>query len=238
MLGSVKCEAVRHVDKSPVGEQAPKYVVEPFQARRLSDAGLVREEILLIDFGQAFFADRKPADYTPATQIYYLAPEAYFDKQVGFASDVWSLGCTLYEIVTGDCLFDVFFADADLTLKEVVSTLGKLPEPWWSSWEARPRWFLEDGQPVREVLPDDKGARTVPDQPSSLRDRLRLLSTQDPPRAEDAACGMFERAGVGMDEEEIELFADLLERMLHYDPERRIIMREVIEHPWFKYIDA
>ena len=46
---------------------------------------------------------------------------------------------------------------------------------------------------------------------------------------------MIEKTGTGIDEAEVELLADLLEKMLRYNPEARISLTEVLQHPWFAY---
>lgn len=43
----------------------------------------------------------------------------------------------------------------------------------------------------------------------------------------------YERCGEKLDGVEMELFADLLEKMLHCRPEERLTMSEVVSYPWF-----
>lgn len=217
-----------------IGPEAPQYVVKPFKAAQLASPDLLREELLLIDFGQAFFADHKPPSYEPATQFYYLSPEFYFDKDVGFASDVWALGCLLFEIRAGRRLFDSFFADPDLIFREIVLTLGKLPDRWWGTWEARERWFTPDGAPILETPPGAARPPVDATEVTSLRKQLRSVGTEDSPSGVDDGI-MFEKAGTRIEEEEVELLGDLLEKMLRFEPERRITLEEVKEHPWFKH---
>jgi serine/threonine-protein kinase SRPK3 len=46
---------------------------------------------------------------------------------------------------------------------------------------------------------------------------------------------MSEPHGTRLSSEEVELLADLLGKMLKYDPRDRIGIDEVVEHPWFQY---
>jgi serine/threonine-protein kinase SRPK3 len=66
---------------------------------------ILQEDVFLIDFGQSFFAELAPAHYMPAAPLHYLSPEAYFDSTVSFASDIWALACTIFEIRAGFPLF-------------------------------------------------------------------------------------------------------------------------------------
>jgi len=191
-----------------------------------SSPSLLQEDVLLIDFGQSFLADSPPPNYQPATPFHYWPPETFFESKISFASDVWALACTIFEIRAGFELFDPFLAGDTLILRQIVETLGRFPDPWWSSWEAREQWFDETG----EVKPE---AELIVKK-SSLREKLRDIGQQDdPPEADEGS--MIEKAGTGIEEAEVELLADLLEKMLRYNPEARISLPEILQHPWFAY---
>ncbi|KAF9511351.1 hypothetical protein BS47DRAFT_1346871 [Hydnum rufescens UP504] len=192
---------------------------------RLSSPSLLKEDIVLIDFGQSFFADHPPPNYAPATPLHYLSPEAFFESRTSFPSDIWALGCTIFEIRAGSPLFDPFLGSDTLILKQIVEVLGKLPEPWWSSWEAR--------QPAEEQR---KEGVLLPVLKSSLHQKLREIGEQDDVPDVDGG-RMIEKTGTRLDEAEIELLADLLAKMLRYRPEDRISIAEVVRHPWFDTLD-
>ena len=84
---------------------------------------------MIIDFGQSFAIAHPPPDYAPAAPIHYFPPESYFEKRFCSASDVWALGCTIFEIRAGFPLIESRFG-ANI-LMQIVQTLGKLPDPWW-----------------------------------------------------------------------------------------------------------
>ena len=52
-------------------------------------------------------------------------------------SDAWALGCAIFEIRAGSALFESFFGGPDEILRQIVQTLGRLPDLWWSRWENR-----------------------------------------------------------------------------------------------------
>ncbi|KAK9236476.1 kinase-like domain-containing protein [Lipomyces kononenkoae] len=68
-----------------------------------------------------------------AITVSYFAPEVFFEQKASNLSDIWALGCTIFEICAGFQLFESLFDDPDDVMRQMVQTLGKLPEPWWSS---------------------------------------------------------------------------------------------------------
>jgi serine/threonine-protein kinase SRPK3 len=236
ILGSPEMEDVVNRDGSPAGPFAPSQVVAPIDITRLSSPSLLKEDIVLIDFGQSFFADHPPPNYAPATPLHYLCPEAFFESRTSFASDIWALGCTIFEIRAGSPLFDPFLGSDTLILKQIVEVLGKLPEPWWSSWEARQSWFDDETGEPKPAEEQRKDGVLLPALKSSLHQKLREIGEQDD--APDVDGGrMIEKTGTRLDEAEVELLADLLENMLRYRPEDRISIAEVVRHPWFDTLD-
>jgi serine/threonine-protein kinase SRPK3 len=232
-LGSPETEEVVARDGTPTSPVAPSQIVAPIDFSRLSSPSLLEEHILLIDFGQSFFADHPPPNNVPATPFHYLSPEAFFDLKLSFASDVWALACTIFEIRAGSPLFDPFLSSDDLILKQIVETLGRFPEPWWSKWEARRAWFDEAGSPKQEDEQRREGA-LFPAITGSLRQKLCEIGDQDDvPYGDEGR--MIESIGTHLDEAEVRLLADLLEKMLKYCPKERISMPEVVRHPWFTY---
>ncbi len=61
--------------------------------------------VKLIDFGSAMFIDNNDVHYEMQT-VPYRSPEITLKADYGFAIDMWSLGCIIYEIVTHRVLFD------------------------------------------------------------------------------------------------------------------------------------
>ncbi|KAI0079307.1 kinase-like protein [Panus rudis PR-1116 ss-1] len=205
------------------GPHVPHVLVGAIEDSVFTNASLLEERVIIIDFGQSFDIASPPMGYEPATMMHYIAPESRFESRVSLATDIWALGCALFEIRAGRPLFEPFFANDLDILRQTVETLGKLPDPWWSSFQGRNAWFEEDGEPK-----SGKARKT------SIEALLREIGTRD-----DLAVGyegpMIEKAGTRLDEEEVVLLGDLLGKMLRYRPEERIQIREVLEHPWFAY---
>lgn len=62
--------------------------------------------------------------------------------------------------------------------------------------------------------------------------KLLEIGKQDDPPFEDEG-SMIENSGVRLPEEEVDLLADLLQKMLKYSPEEMICIQGVIRHPLF-----
>ncbi|KAJ5507473.1 kinase domain-containing protein [Penicillium freii] len=86
-----------------------------------------------------------PKYCVPPAMIFQSTPEIFFHERASQASDVWTLACTLYEILGERPLFESFMPDQDHVIAEMVSTLGHLPKRWWDSWRNKKDFFLEDG---------------------------------------------------------------------------------------------
>ncbi|CCM06298.1 uncharacterized protein FIBRA_08549 [Fibroporia radiculosa] len=106
--------------------------------------------------------------------------------------------------------------------------LGRFPDPWWNLWRERQVWFDETGVPKPEADQRREGV-LLPAVKSSLRHRLRAIGEQDDSGADGGR--MFEKSGLRLQDAEVELFADLLEKMMKYRPEDRISIHEVVQHP-------
>jgi serine/threonine-protein kinase SRPK3 len=230
-LGQPETDEVDTRGGEPRGPHAPPELVAPIGNSKLVDASLLQESVTIIDYGQSYAIACPPRDYEPGTALNYVPPEARFEGRIGLEADVWALGCAIFEIRAGSPLFEPFFgSDVDILI-QTVGTLGRLPDPWWSSFEDRTLWFEEDGEP-RSVEAQERAGLLLQASKSPIGAELRSIGTQDVPPYSDEG-PMVEKSGVRLDKEEVELLEDLLHKMLRYRPEERIGMREVVEHSWF-----
>ena len=63
-------------------------------------------KVKLTDFGSSFTFDNKPTDEIQTR--YYRAPEIILNNEYNHKIDVWALGCTIFELLTGKMLFDPY----------------------------------------------------------------------------------------------------------------------------------
>jgi serine/threonine protein kinase len=139
--------------------------------------------------------------------------------------DLWSLGCTLYEIRLGRRLFEVCqisnILSKQLYLSEIASLLGHPPERWSE--------YAESSSEAESDI-------TTPD-----------LSEDASPVARDADVFYDKITGPARDEErrpveaelqplsdaEARTLANLLEKLMTYEPDDRPSVQDVAKHAWF-----
>ncbi|TVY75882.1 Serine/threonine-protein kinase SRPK [Lachnellula suecica] len=220
---------------------APKYLVYPVNWSAV-DTQYISKSPCLIDLGESFHISQPPENLgTPGP---YRSPELLLDKKAGLGSDIWALGCTLFEIRTGRKLFDTFDDGDDDYLDAMVQVLGKLPERWWEeTWEARRRIYRDEVDErglvvaVRELEPSQ-----------TFQEGNGIISTVHPSVAVGAR-SLLDALAPGLwympdqpgsrdchrdiSQEEKERFAELLGRLLKYRPEERRSAKDAMNHEWF-----
>ncbi|KAI0339490.1 kinase-like protein [Trametopsis cervina] len=228
-FGHPETDSVRMRNNNALDSHAPKELVAPIDHLKLSS--YVEESAMLIDFGQSHELASPHLGYEPGTAMHYISPEARFETRAGKEADVWALGCAIFEIRAGSPLFESFFASDSNILKHTVETLGRLPDPWWNLFVERTRWFEEDGTLKSEKAQEAAGSHIMASK-SSIVEKLRSIGKDDePPTSNEGP--LIEKTGVTLTQDEVELLADLLGKMLKYRPDERITIEEVVAHPWF-----
>ncbi|KZF25645.1 protein kinase [Xylona heveae TC161] len=164
---------VERLDGGLKGPEVPKYCVPPALMFQSSEE-VVDSQVLISDFGEAFFQSEEERQHLH-TPILLLPPEMFFHEHLGPAVDVWTLGCTLYEILGERPLFEGFMPDEDDVVAEMISTLGPLPERWWDRWEHKTDLFLEDGSWKTDTH------RVHAPYPRPLTERLRIMGRGEDP---------------------------------------------------------
>lgn len=217
-LGESVGEELSYRDGRPAREPgAPTQVVRPTDYTPLIPH-LLEKSIHLVDMGEAFHINDPPAKGlgTPAS---YCAPECRFDLAASSQSDIWALACTIFEIRAGCPLFENFIGTYDdEVLPQIVTMLGKMPEPWWRKWERRDAFFDQDGKSLLQENALD---------PVTLEDSLMEIGK------DDLEHGSSEGAAGVLSQEEVDDLADLLGKMLRYEPSERIDVQDVLQHSWF-----
>jgi len=205
---------------------APKYLVRPIDTASINPRYLT-DQVCIIDFGESYDFSSPPQEL--GIPLLYCAPELIFHNPAGPASDVWALACTLYEIRSCKRLLYAGFGEEDDVLMQLVQLFGKLPEPWWSSWEKRDLWFNEEGLPDKLL---DNGT------PAANQHTLEGFLAQGY-KYTYFADGLFsgedgEKKSVTIPADEIKDFANLLGRMFKYQPNERITAAMAATHPWLQ----
>lgn len=107
----------------------PEYLVRAADLYGLSQ--FLTSQIRVIDFNEVFLLKSPPDDL--GTPVNYLPPEALLDMEgaIGDTSDLWALGCTLFEIRQQMPLFQR--DNENDMLAEIVRLFGRFPDEMWDS---------------------------------------------------------------------------------------------------------
>ena len=139
----------------------------------------------------------------------YRPPENILNNYYDNKADIWVLGCLLYELLNGNCLFDLRGYDCKgiekdrIHLSQMCNVLGKIPRN------------ISDKCEFNEELFDNKG-RIIKNKSIDSRDIKKELAN---------------RFNIGDDE--IDKINDLLFKILDYNHMIRLNCDEILNHKWF-----
>ncbi|KAJ9134086.1 Serine/threonine-protein kinase prp4 [Pleurostoma richardsiae] len=183
-----------------------------------------RNVLKICDLGTAI--DRSDAatahmEITPyLVSRFYRAPEIILGMPYDYAIDMWSIGCTLYELYTGKILFT---GDSNnQMLKAIMEIRGKMSNKLYRRGQLWQMHFDDFGNFIsqeRDKILGKTNVRTLTMTKPTRDLRTRLMT-----------------ASSGMDDAEVRQlnhFHDLLDRCLNLNPEKRITPAEALKHPFF-----
>ena len=169
---------------------------------------LDRLQIKLTDFGH-YCPDEEKFEEEFGTR-YYQAPEIILMGDCRKYVDIWALGCSLYELLTGDFLFDPH-GDKECTtdyyhLEMMIDLCGNFSKSCIRETKYYKSFFDRKGR-----LQDKKFIKT-----ESIEEQLKRKLIKR---------GLKE-------DKDLENIVDLLSKMLILTPSKRISSREILGHPF------
>ncbi|KAK0651099.1 serine protein kinase [Cercophora newfieldiana] len=172
-------------------------------------------KVKLSDMGGAYFVSDPPQK--PVTPVGLRAPELVLGGTVNKTLDIWSFGCLVFELITGQPLFCVPWSDFedDDHLLTLHARLGALPDHLFGQWQTSSRYFT----PERKLFNCQLGGVPKGGEP---------LMIEDPTMEE-----LFDEAEPDLSEEEASMVKGLIRRILQYDPAKRPSPAEILRDPWF-----
>lgn len=177
-----------------------------------------RSMLKVCDLGSA--SDATDNEITPyLVSRFYRAPEIILGMPYDFAIDVWSVGCTLYELYTGKILF--VGRSNNQMLRSIMETRGKFTTKMLKKAEFAYMHFDEQANFL-----------SVEQDKLSGRDTVKTIAFVKPTR--DLRTRLL-GASKGLPEDEVRdlnLFIDFLEKCLMVNPEKRITPQEALKHPF------
>ena len=163
-------------------------------------------EVKICDIGNACWFNYHFSTIIQTRQ--YRSPEVLIGVNYNETSDIWSLACIVFELVTGDFLFQPekgeTFTKNDDHVAKFIQTLGKMPKNFAKRGEYYNKFFTKEGK-MRRV----KEIKHI-----SIKDILVKK--------------------YHFKEFEAQALSEFLLPMLEFYPERRASARELLRHPWLK----
>lgn len=168
--------------------------------------------IKIADLGNATFSHYHFTNQIQTRQ--YRAPEILLKhKTWGASADMWSIGCIIFELITGDYLFDPhsgnnFDKDED-HLAQMIELLGKFPSnDYLMDCEHTPEFFNIDS-----------------DKKCALKNisKLKYWSLYDV---------LVEKYQFDPNDVSVKLLSDLILKCLTYDLDARYDCKSLLGHPW------
>ena len=141
---------------------------------------------------------------------WYRAPEICSrDPQYGFASDIWSAGCVMYEMVAKNALLAGY---SDNDTKILSKIIGIIPQP---SYE--------------EIYKLTNGHKITLTSEASPRHRQSFKDMIDLTQEEIDDFNSLPKNGATYDQ-----YLDLLTKIMVLDPDKRLTITEILDHPFFE----
>jgi len=162
--------------------------------------------IKLIDFGSTAY-HHQDRSYIVSTR-HYRAPEVILGHGWSYPCDIWSVGCILVELCSGETLFQTHENLEHLAMMERV--LGPLPRHMLERADQHADKYIRRGR-----LNWPEGATTR----ESIRAVLKL------PRLQNLVMQHVDHSAGD--------FIDLLKRLLAYEPSARMTAEEALSHGFF-----
>ncbi|XP_072547237.1 pre-mRNA processing factor 4Bb [Salminus brasiliensis] len=173
----------------------------------------------LCDFGSAsHVADN---DITPyLVSRFYRAPEIIIGKPYDYGIDMWSVGCTLYELYTGKILFPG--SSNNHMIKLAMDLKGKMPNK-----------MIRKGLFKDQHFDQNLNFLYIEVDKVTEREKVTVMSTINPTK--DLLADMI--GGQRLPEEQrkkVMQLKDLIDGTLMLDPAKRISINQALQHPFIQ----
>ncbi|KAG0350892.1 U4/U6 small nuclear ribonucleoprotein prp4, partial [Gamsiella multidivaricata] len=176
----------------------------------------------LCDLGSA--SDTMENEITPyLVSRFYRAPEIILGLPYDPALDMWSIGCTLYELFTGRILF------SGRSNNQMLKHMMDLKGPFSKKMLRRGQFFLNH-------FDEDCNFLSVEVEKVTQKDVIRTIQYSKPTKDLRTRLMPYTANMSPADVIQLNHFINLLERCLHLNPEHRITPQEALQHPFIKQV--
>ncbi|GLT36658.1 hypothetical protein SLA2020_110210 [Shorea laevis] len=162
--------------------------------------------IKVIDFGSTAY-EHQDHNYIVSTR-HYRAPEVILGLGWTYPCDLWSVGCILVELCSGEALFQTHENLEHLAMMERV--LGPLPQHMLKRVDRHAEKYVKRGRL---------------DWPEGAASRESIKAVQKLPRLQNLVMQHVDHSAGDL--------IDLLQGLFRYDPSTRLTARQALRHPFF-----
>lgn len=228
-------------------EHCPRYLV--VNAYLDGASKYISNNVAVIDFGESFLRSQ-PREATGIPSG-YCSPEGFFDGcgNLGFASDVWALGCTLFEVRQGDCPFGT--GDIWSLMPHWEDLSGPMPEPFRSSLaddaevpEDPQQWVSVEQEEMaswtrRFMMPTGFSSALLHSLSQEIEYLIPLADGEVPPTPPPQGYNIWCSPGnkvlsASISQEECSLLLDLAKKIFSWAPEDRLQAAQMLQHAWLQ----
>lgn len=190
-------------------------------------ASYSRAKVKLIDFGSSCYLTDRQSSYIQSRS--YRAPEVVLGLPYDGKIDIWSLGCVVAEMYTGEVTFQ---NDSIVSmLSRIEAVCGPFPRHMIAQGRQSNRFFTKSGLLYELVEPDEHHSGSA-----SNREDPGLFDVFQPKRTTIASrLGYDPKAlqhAATSDEQDQAMFVDFCRSLLTVDPDSRPSAAEALQHPW------
>jgi len=171
----------------------------------------LNSEIQVIDFGSATFESDHHGRVVSTR--HYRAPEVVVGAKWSYECDLWSVGCILVELITGETLFQTHDDIEHLAMMQQV--LGTIPKSLGKKCDRQARHLFDDDYKLNW--------------PEGARDRKSIKAVR---RLLDLDRWIFE-VGDESVRPEIDEFVDLVKGLMKFEPSERLSANDALQHKFF-----
>ncbi|ORX82670.1 kinase-like protein [Basidiobolus meristosporus CBS 931.73] len=178
-----------------------------------------KNNLKLADLGSA--SDAAENDITPyLVSRFYRAPEIILGLPYDSGIDVWSVGCTLYELYTGKILFPG--RSNNQMLRLMMDLKGRFSNK-----------VLKKGQFTEQYFDEQMNFLSVEPDKISQMDVVKKIVVSKPTKdLKSRLMGNGSSHASEGDGKLLAAFVDFLDRCLNLNPEKRLTIKEALVHPF------
>ena len=205
-----------------------------------------RAQVKLIDFGSSCYLTDRQSSYIQSRS--YRAPEVVLGLPYDGRIDIWSLGCVVAEMFTGEVTFQ---NDSIVSmLSRIEAICGPFPRHMIAQGRQSGRFFAKSGLLFEKVADekDESGHDSdESDDDDSNEARRQYVDIFQPKTTSISArlgfdADLMDRfdADIMLTKEESRqaLFVDFVRKLLTIDSDARPTARQALQHPWMMYAET